>query len=176
MYSGSFTLRDTSTAVLVCVHVHVCMYHCTTINRCSELTRKDKLCENVRRMQHAKVSLGCLWHSFPIIMLMIVCMGALGREEGAVHTLNLKWGISIRKSTWFVQKILCVAALSLSYWEEGRWGWGVSPWLTGLLSCHCDVLPRFSSLLLWSLPAGHQTLQHHSNHVYPARGCQPLPR
>ena len=32
---------------------------CTAVCRCSELTRKDKLCENVRRMQHAKVRLKC---------------------------------------------------------------------------------------------------------------------
>lgn len=39
--------------------------------RCSELTRKDKLCENVRRMQHAKVRLRYNnMHTFPTILYM----------------------------------------------------------------------------------------------------------
>ena len=38
------------------MHVGIYFLFCYVVCRCSELTRKDKLCENVRRMQHAKVS------------------------------------------------------------------------------------------------------------------------
>ena len=77
---------------MICVCTYICTYIvCIAIIlcRCSELTRKDKLCENVRRMQHAKVRLGgwglgvhpCM-HTFPIIvMLMIVCMDAHGCKD-----------------------------------------------------------------------------------------------
>ena len=157
----------------------MCMYMYVALCRCTELTRKDKLCENVRKMQHSKVMLST--SSQTCIHIKLTSATCIVNNQHAQSVLNLIPTLTVQLlDTWptclcdtssspaLIQTDLAQCTL---YFEKPKSSF---PHFSDTLPSVCALIV-LTCLVCWWFPpvatVGLQAFQHHSNHIHPARRC-----